>query len=320
MVVSVNHVLDNMRHALGGGDLSIELDKLGILNQAGEFMVNMHPWQWLIGREGLINLKGPISDTTGTWTAASSTLTDTGAFASYTFQSGDQIEIISGTGATTGFYEISSRTDDDSIVLATSLASGNLATGDISWKIRLNYAALPTDFRSVIDITATDAVLYGVRLTSLAEILRNRTSQVEVTTSWNYQVAVNYVGSPPVPQLEVWPDPGSDQNGVWTLFYHAGWTRLTSDSVNIDIPEFIDSLYLRIARAFALGYEREDVASMEQRLGAIAAGPEFRAAAKRDGEVQPFYGRIVGGGPQIHGRTIRRSQYGSIANTVAAPS
>lgn len=320
MVVSVNHALDQMRHALGGGDLSIELDKLGILNQAGEYLVNMRPWHWLVGREGLINLKGPISDTTATWTASTLTLTDTGAFANYTFRSGDQIEITAGTGATTGFYGIASRVDDDSITLDTSLATGNLATGDIEWEIRLDYAALPADFRTLIDITSKNTLLYGVRQTSLAEIIHDRSSNVTVTSSWNYRVAVNYVGSPPVPQLEIYPTPGADQNGAWTVIYNADWTRLTADSVNIDIPEWLDSLYLRLTRAFALGYEREDVASMEQRLAAIEAGPEYRNAARRDGMVQPTFGRLEGGGPRVHGSGLPRASYGSIANSIAAPS
>ncbi len=69
---------------------------------------------------------------TATWTAATKTLTQVGAFASYTFTAGDVIVITGGTGAKIGAYVIASRTSDDAIVLSKSLASGDLSTGDIT--------------------------------------------------------------------------------------------------------------------------------------------------------------------------------------------
>jgi len=149
----------------------------------------------------------------------------------------------------------------------------------------------------IVSISATDSLLYGVRLTSLEQILQNRTSQIEVTTSWNYQAAISYAGSPPVPVLEIWPNPSSNQAGVFTIFYHSRWTRLSSDSVNIDVPQFLDSLYLRIVRAFARGYEREDDGDMDERLGMIMNGPEYKMALRSDGAIQPYFGRLRGGGP-----------------------
>jgi hypothetical protein len=79
---------------------------------------------------------------TATWTEATFTLTQAGAFASYTFTQGDLLYVSAGTGATVGLYEIASRVDDDSITLAetaqypgvtngSDLAAGDLATGDI---------------------------------------------------------------------------------------------------------------------------------------------------------------------------------------------
>jgi hypothetical protein len=319
MVLATNHVHDNIRHTLGGR-LSIELDQVGIMNQAGHYFVNMHPWRWLVGRSALIDLRGAISGTTATWTASSLTLTATGAFASYTFVEGDQIEISAGTGATTGFYAVASRTDDDNIVLSTSIASGNLATGDIEWNIQTNSAALPSDFRDIIDISATDSLLYGVRLTSLRQILQNRTSQIEVTTSWNYQGAVAYSGSPPVPILEIWPNPTANQSGVFTIFYRSGWTELSNDSVNIDIPVWLESLYLRIVREFVRGYEREDTEPMDVRLMRVRRSPEFMDAARRDGNTQPYYQRLRGGGAMTHSRHYGANKYCYIANTIGAPS
>lgn len=320
MVVSVTHALANIRHTLGGGELSIELDKMGVLNQAGEYLINMHPWHWLVGRTSLLDLRGLVTGTTATWTATGNILTDAGAFASYTFVAGDKLEVKSGTGATTGFYTVASRVDDDSVTLTGSIAAGDLATGDIDYRLTTNTVALPDDFRDIVGISATDSLLYGVQLTSLEQILRNRTSQVEVTTSWDFQAAVVWDGSPPVPLLEVWPDQSTNQTGAWTIFYRGGWARLSGDSVNIDVPEFLDSLYLRLVRAWARGYEREDEMPMEEHLFRIKNSPEFIDAAKRDGMIQPYRGRLAGGGARIHSSRTGANRFGSIAQTIAGPS
>ena len=318
MAITVNQAFENMRHTLGGGELSVELDKLGIMNQAGEYLVNMHAWRWLVGRTELIDLRGAVSGSTATWTFASLTITETGAFANYTFVAGDQIEIESGTSVTTGFYKVASRTDDDSIVLSTSI---NATDGSaITWNIQTNTASLPDDFRDIISISATDSLLYGVQMTSLAQILRNRTSQIEVSTSWDYQGAIAWAGTPPVPILELWPNPTANQAGVFSIFFRAGWSRITTDSTQISVPEFIDSLYMRLVRAFARGYEREDEAPMSVRLAQIRMGDEFRAAARRDGLTQETYGKLRGGGMMTHSRRFRAGGYNSIATRVAAPS
>lgn len=55
----------------------------------------------------------------GAWTESSKTITQTGAFANYSFTASDAVYLY-GTGITPGFYEIASRTSDDAIVLATS--------------------------------------------------------------------------------------------------------------------------------------------------------------------------------------------------------
>lgn len=68
---------------------------------------------------------------TATWTASSNTLTQVGAFASYTLTSGDVVFISSGTGAALGVYGIATRVSDDAITLSQSLSEVDLATGDI---------------------------------------------------------------------------------------------------------------------------------------------------------------------------------------------
>lgn len=59
------------------------------------------------------------------WNPDTKTLTKTGAFTSYTWNAWDQIYISGGTGVATGLYAIASRTDNDNIVLATSISAGS---------------------------------------------------------------------------------------------------------------------------------------------------------------------------------------------------
>ncbi|MHC4511709.1 MAG: hypothetical protein ACYTAO_22615, partial [Planctomycetota bacterium] len=72
--------------------------------------------------------------TTATWTDATNTLTEVGAFASYTYAAGDLIFISGGTNATVGWYTIASRVSDDAITTDTDIddGAGDLAAGDIT--------------------------------------------------------------------------------------------------------------------------------------------------------------------------------------------
>lgn len=63
--------------------------------------------------------------TGATFTNSTKTLTKTGAFAGYTFNSGDRIAITGGTGVTVGYYAIASKTDNDNIVLVADIGGTN---------------------------------------------------------------------------------------------------------------------------------------------------------------------------------------------------
>lgn len=63
--------------------------------------------------------------TAATFTNATKTLSQTGAFTSYTFTAGDQIYISGGTGVTAGLYEIASKTSNDAIVLVADIGGTN---------------------------------------------------------------------------------------------------------------------------------------------------------------------------------------------------
>lgn len=316
MTVRANEAYSHIRHVLVGQNLSDDIDQLGLINQAGHFLYSMHPWHFTKRRSALIDLRGQITITNAVWSNSSLTLTRTNAFASYTFVEDDTFQLDTGTNATVGFYTVASRTDSNSVVLEQSI--GATATG-VGGKFRLNSAQLPDDFRSIIKIKRTDGLIYGVELVTLGELLDARTTQLDVATEWNYLAAIDYAGTPPVPILELWPTPGTNQAGAFTVMYKKGWSRVINDDALLDFPEFIDAIYIQIVRAMAAGYEVEGNISREAALAAISAGAEVHAAKERDASLQWSRGRIRGGGSDIF-QGYRRVGSASTPWRIAGPS
>jgi hypothetical protein len=112
----VKHLLDHVKDTLGGGAVPGNIDPLGIVNQAGEHLHSMHAWRWAQGRSTLLNLRGTVSGTAGSFDGTA-TLTESGKFTNYTFLSGDEIEITGGTGVTTGHYEVTARASANALTI-----------------------------------------------------------------------------------------------------------------------------------------------------------------------------------------------------------
>lgn len=320
MTLTASQCYDVIQHTLGGTP-NARIPRQMILNHAGEHFYSMFKWNWRKNREALLDLRGKITFSDATWTESTKTLTSTGTFASYTFIDDDRVEITGGTGVTTGFYEVASRTDDDDIVLANSISTAgvNLGTGDIEGEMRLDTVTLPTDFGNIISISATDTIFFEIRMVTIAEMQRHRTSQVDVTSNWNYIAAVTYKGNSRTPLLEIWPTPTSNRVGAWTIFYDAKWVRLDDDQDEVPVPDFCELPFLEVVKEVARGYMREDVATMSQRLQDLEASSLFRVAKKEDGRTQPFYGPLRGGGASMFGRgSGARINY--LPNAVAPPS
>lgn len=292
MALNIQHLLSHMSDTLGGGELPTGLDAVGVLNQAGEHLHSMHAWRWAQGRSTLLDLRGTISGTAATFDGTDA-LTDAGAFTNYTFVDGDEIQITGGTGVTEGFYEISARASANALTIPDIGA----AASDVSYTVQPHSIDLPDDLRDIISIIRTDSTSRHITLTSLTEVLRAREEAGPNDNFW--YGAVSYVGSPPSPVLEIGPGAGSNITGAFRMFYRRRWLRLSSDSTAVDVPEFCENLLIELVRAFARGYVREDQASISRRLAEIEAGPIFRAARMSDGNIQPFGGKLRGGGPEI---------------------
>lgn len=319
MVLTVNKVLEQMRHELGGGDLSTELDKFAVLNEAGEHLYSMYPWKWATGRSALLDLRGSLSGATATWTAATKTLTAASAFTDYSFLAGDEVIILDGTGVTEGVYKIASRPTANTITLETSLAAGDLSGGDIEWQIYPGTIALPSDLGEIISIQSSQtANAYQVCMTTLDQINAFRGANAVTQSPALYYAALVFTGTTPGPILEVWPSASANATGALRIFYRSKWTRVSSDSGTIELPEFIEDLYVWLARAFVAGYERGDQKSIHVRLAEIGVSPLFEAKKKADGRIQPNFFRTRNGGVALH-RKRQGTANGWLINRVAPP-
>ena len=268
-----------------------------LANQAGHFFMDHHPWVWAQRRPGKLSFAAPITFTDGTWTEATSTLTAT--LTGYTYTDDDKVTITAGTSAILKEYTITSG-GASSAVLSSSLSStaGNLATGDIAGTINHDYFALPSDFQSMVGIQASDSLTREFEEVSPQQLQELRSNPIQ-STSWFYYGAISHSHEPGavVPLIELYPTPGSEELDFLTIWYRAQWAELTDDTTKLTIPEWCLNYYLQVLRAFARGYEEEDVMSLTQRLTEVAhpRNPIGMAPKRRDGSVR------VSLGPTRHG-------------------
>lgn len=303
MVLTAQRCYSLIRHGLGGS-AAAEVALQDVLNSAGHFLVNMHPWTWLRRPAGALNIRAPITIDNGTWTEATKTLTKTAAFASYTFVRGDTFRVTAGADATQGFYPIKSKTSADAIVLDTSIGAAANGDTDIDGTLDASSIALPSDFRSLISLELDRNYPYSVTLTTMADILHRRT-WVPYSDGAQTWVALTYApppaaGGEPIPVLQTYPGATAALVAGMRIAYVAGWQEITDDNAAVSIPRWLEGPLIDIARVYAKSLEEEDVASRTERLQAIMQSPELRAAMDRDGDAQTDYGPLLGGAAMQH--------------------
>ena len=114
--------------------------------------------------------------------------------------------------------------------------------------------------------------------------------------SWTTEVYATGIDQGPVrARLDLWPTPTQDELDRLMVYYRRGWQACESDNVLIPIPDWMETLYIPLVRAFARGYERESEAGLEPRIAQIKAGPVYAAAMLRDKEMVPQIGPMRGG-------------------------
>jgi hypothetical protein len=280
-----------------------------IVDQAGSYLTGMHTWAWMKNRTALLDVRANVTGETATWTEATKTLTLASAFTSYTFVTKDQIEILDGTGVTTGFYTVASKTSANAIVLASSISSGgiDLATGDIQFRLETPTITLPANYKGMIALNSAlqSSLYFEPNFSTYRNLVLHRSLSAQGASA-GYLATILFVDAN-TPVLEIWPSSNTAIAGAFELAYHSQWVRQSSDTAELDVPEFCRPLFYSILQAMARGYIMEDQGTLNQRLMDIRQGPLFMQAIEQDGQVQRWYGFIQNGATYIHGQ---RNTYG----------
>lgn len=303
MALTLANLRAYLRHAIGGASASsIVTDaattETQCVNEAGRFLFSMFPWKFREGASSRLDFYA-LSIDNATFTHSTKTLTKTSGFSTYTFRSGDYVEVSAGTGATLGRYYIASKTSNDAIVLTTSIGSGANGQTDIDFTLLQPSIALPSDFGELTSLEMTDTLVESIRLTSLDELNKIRMLGSQYG-SWDFWAALSFPGQSstttvPSPQLEIYPPPTVSETGAITIYYRRGWTELSDTAAVANIPLYCEGLLREIVRAYGQGLEEDDVAALSTRLQLIENGPVFKAAQRQDQMVQFSYGPVSGG-------------------------
>jgi len=315
--IPAQKAIDHFLHATGSKSLA--LDHLDVLNMVGDHFVNSYKWRFLRGANTFLSGRGNIDVATATWTESSLTLTQTGAFTTYTFVDGDHIKVVGGTSVTAKYYEIASRTDADNIVLTETLSTtgGDLAAADIEGTLRIPTIELPDDFGSLHSIAGADTLVNSIGMVDATHIGQLRSQWSREDNTGFYVGCLIHVGTPPRAVLDVHPYFSGNQEDVFRMFYTKSWTRITQASQTLPIPRYCNGAFMQLCRHFALGWEDEDLAGLEMRLQAWEDGPAFKQATAQDHRQQSRFGRMRGGAVQT---TPQKLFPNSLSNEVAGPT
>ena len=282
-----------------GSKLGTPVEFTKLVNMAGSWFVSANSWKWLEGRQVKLRPRPKITLAGATWTEVGLTLVETGAFADYSHLSGDTFELETGTGATVGTYEVASRTDDDTIVLASSIGAAADGQTDITGFLANDQVALPSDFdfQAVTAYSLADGLVGSFELVSPQALLDLRTWP-GLSTTISFWAAINWVrsaaGGRPEPRLDVWPETTEDAEEL-VLFYRGGWLAPETDTENLSIPEWCDLLFMEAVKAVVNGFEDPEGGTTDLRLAQLKVGELWRVAVERDALIQPSLGERKNG-------------------------
>ena len=321
-----------------------------ILNDAGEYLLNMREWSWAMsgkvniayenGKEyawlpkdfrSLVHVDVTAGLVSGITLATAQQVSElrTSSIDSSTFRTWAFVGYADRPRAATGtvlFNDIPA--DGSTIVLddgrnppvtfefdttGDGVGTGNVdvdtsATGITTTQVADAFASAVNDQLlgtaptvGTVDLTRLEMkATYASALVSLTNREPGTQGNVTITTSGTTNTTIVGMkgasdGGAPEPRLELWPTPASDDATALTCYYVRGWWHLDEDEHEIPIPRWLEGVYLELVRAYARGYEREDVAPIGPRLAALEAGPVMMAAIRRDSTMQGAYGRLRNG-------------------------
>jgi len=101
--------------------------------------------------------------------------------------------------------------------------------------------------------------------------------------------------APPRPALGLWPVPQSDQADVLSISYARSIPRIGNDTDEIQIPEWMDGLFVDALQRVARGWEDFDTGGIAERVEPLRNSRLFDDAEDRDSDMMPSYGPMNSG-------------------------
>lgn len=190
----------------------------------------------------------------------------------------------------------------------------------ISTVANQTYVELPSDLLQLDEIETTETLVYSVKLTTKKKLLQLRTNAT-IRNHFRYYAVVMYAdnetaeGGAPQQRLELWPTPTSVITDLFTVFYRKRWEELTTDSKEVELPDYMDMLFLWWVREFAKSYEMDSMdqgAPITDLLDRLRASSLFRDAVAQDAQTQSEYGEMEEG--HINGNFLWRDLEGPVSD------
>lgn len=318
---------DHIRAVLGGevGDNS----EGEILRLAADWFSGQHAWQFL-RRPCLLDLRAGIDLSAATYTHATRTLALTSAFEEYSYVAGDTLEASAGTDVELRSYALSSRTDDDEIVLAgDGLGADADGSADVAGRLPNASLALPVDFMAFASprpLQAGGTANRWLEFTSPEVLSARRAATVSTDGTGGFVGIITEMLNPATgmtePVLEHHPGVSANTPDAFRGYYRARLViDATSDQAIVPLPSGRPALELALiktARAFALGLEEGEESgkpSLEELLRRLVISDIWKAATRQDGLQQPGMGPLRGGVGERYGAARR-----TLATEVEGPT
>ena len=165
---------------------------------------------------------------------------------------------------------------------------------DVTFVSNRTYVDMPSDFGEIVSANMKDGLVQTFSFTTFDDLLHRRRTNTGATS--HYWIAISHPipeddsAEIPPPRLELYPTPTTGDE--ISIAYSARWRELVDDTDVAAIPDYVESAFVALVRAFALGYEEE---GLEVRVAEVEMGPVFLRALEKDGLIQPDYGPIRNG-------------------------
>ena len=282
----------NYATAVLSGQLASDFEPFALVDRAAIFMESMREWRYIKRTARNLQFRAAIDATTASYTASSTTLTKTGAFASYTLVPGDFATLTDGS-TLLGSFPITAKTDSDNLVLDSAGLASNI-TGPLTIHINTARVALPSDVGRIQRVVRGQ--VGGAAWPSRVDEIVMLDESYETGSTHSVGVSVEWAQlsakATPVQTLRIWPEPQTAEANAIALVYLRDWPTTNSDEDILPIPRYMEQLLLECVRMTALGYD-ENMRN-DEILSAFDMGAVYEMACRHDTGQQRFSGKFSG--------------------------